>query len=503
MLLIVVDQFGAAEFERISPHFVGGYRRLIDEGVVFPRAVHDHALTETAPGHATISTGYYPRHHGIVTNWMVDAGEPELIWMGDDDDFDKSPHRLMVPALADWLKARYPQSRVFTASAKARAAIMLGGKGADVAFWWEEEDGRFETSDYYRIPDWFVQFNQARPSAKYFGRVWEPLPLSAETLAALELEALDLGPLQPGFPHIAGGARPAPVESFYDDLWGSPWLDAHMAELIQGILEQEELGADGVPDLLAVSFSVADIIGHRFGPHSREYVDILLRQDRLVGEILDRIDATVGLDQTVVVLTADHGVVTVPEVRQLRGLPAERIGWQTVECIQLAGRDLAADHGVEEWLVAGTFLAPGLESRTGLNRLQLEERTVQRLEACPGVEKVWSASELLSTEAQQRPEDLDDERWLYANSYFPGRSADFLFRFSEYLMTSRSSLTTHGTSYDYDRQVPVVFHGPGTKPARPQVRFATVDIAPTLATLLDLDIPAGVDGEDRSELLAP
>ncbi len=501
MLLIVVDQLGANEFERLAPHFTAGYRQLIDSGIVFPRAVHDHALTETAPGHATISTGQYPRDHGVVTNWLVEPGEPEIIWMGDDDEFDKSPHRLMVPALADRLKERYPAARVFTASLKARAAIMLGGKRADTAFWWEEEDGWFETSEYYRSPAWFERFNRGRPASKYFGEIWEPLPLSDEALAALEVEALDLGPLRPSFPHVFGRPSPAPVETFYDDLWGSPWLDAHLVELAHAILDEERLGTDDTPDLLALSFSVSDVVGHRFGPNSREYVDVLLRQDRLVGELLAHVDRQVGLDHTLVVLTADHGVVTVPEIRQRRGLPGERLGWQTIRCIQRSGPDLAAAHGVDEWFIAGSFLAPGLGEATGLSRAELERQTVARIEECPGVERVWSAGELLAPEARQRPASPDDERWLFANSYYPERSADFLIRFREYLMKSRSALTTHGTPYAYDRQVPVVFLRPGARPARPAVRFATVDIAPTVAALLDIEIPEGVDGQDRSALI--
>jgi predicted AlkP superfamily pyrophosphatase or phosphodiesterase len=497
VLMIVIDQFGSDSFERIEPFFTAGYRRLIDSGVVFSRGVHQHALTETGPGHATISTGQFPRDHGIVTNWFVEPGLPELIWAGDDDEYNKSPHRLMVPAVGDWIKERYPTAKVFTASAKARAAVMLGGKHANAAFWWEEEDGLLESSTYYDVPEWFESFNNQRLAARFYGKVWNPLPLSAEDLQHLQVEPLDLGPLRPSFPHVFGGLRPAPVETFYDDMWGSPWLDMHLAQLAHTILEEEQLGADDVPDLLALSFSVSDIIGHRFGPHSREYVDILLRQDKLVGEILDHIDSQVGLEQTLVVLTSDHGVVTAPEILQRWGKPGARVDWETIHCVQQATDDLAEKHGVEEWLIAGTFLAPGLSEFTGLSELELEQATARSLEECPAVEKVWTDSELTSSEAQQRPTDENDERWLFANSYYPGRSAEFQIRYREYFMPSRGSLTTHGTSYLYDRQVPIVFMMPGKAPARHDSSIATVDIAPTIAGLLGVPLPDGVDGENR------
>lgn len=503
VLLIVIDQFGSAEFERIEPFFSNGFRQVIDQGVVFPQAVHQHSQTETGPGHATISTGHFPRNHGVVSNWYVEPGLPELIWVGDDDEHNKSPHRLMVPAVGDWIKERYPTAKVFTASAKARAAVMLGGKHANAAFWWEEEDGLLESSTYYDVPDWFEPFNNQRLASRFYGKVWKPLPLSNEDLKQLQIESLDLGPLRPGFPHVFGGLRPAPVESFYDDLWGSPWLDMHLAQLAHTILEEEQLGTDDVPDLLALSFSVSDVIGHRFGPNSREYVDILLRQDRLVGEILSHIDSLVGLDQTLVVLTSDHGVVPVPEVLQRRGEPGSRVDWETLHCVQQATHDLAEEHGVMEWLISGTFLAPDLSEQTGLSEIELEQATARRLEECPAVKKVWTDSELTAAEARERPDDENDERWLFANSYYRGRSAEFQIRYQEYLMRSRGSLTTHGTSYLYDRQVPVVFMMPGAPAARRSESIATVDIAPTIGALLDLTVPEDVDGEERTPLFVP
>jgi hypothetical protein len=500
---VVVDQFGSSEFERIEPVFTEGYRRLIDQGVVFSRAVHQHSQTQTGPGHATISTGQYPRDHGVVSNWYVEPGLPELIWVGDDPEHDKSPHRLMVPSIGDRIKEQYPTAKVFSASAKARAAIMLGGKHANAAFWWEEEDGLLESSTYYDVPEWFEAFNAQKLTKHFYGSVWNPLPLSAEALAQVKIEELDLGPLRPSFPHVFGGLRPAPVENFYDDLWGSPWLDTHVVQLAHEILEQEQLGADAVPDLLALSFSNSDVIGHRFGPHSREYVDVLLRQDRLVGELLDHIDRTVGLDQTLIVLTSDHGVVPVPELQQRWGKPGKRVDWETVQCVQQATVDLANEHGVEHWLIEGTYLAPDLVEKTGLSELELEQATARRLEECPAVEKVWTDSELTAPEALQKPTDENDEQWLFANSYYPGRSAEFQIRYNEYLMRSRGSLTTHGTSYLYDRQVPVVFVAPGRAAARREQSIATVDVAPTIAGLLGIRVPEEVDGRDLSSDLIP
>ena len=503
ILLIAIDQFGSAEFERLEPFFTAGFRTLLDRGVVFPKAHHDHARTETGPGHATISTGRYPRHHGIVSNWWVEDGEPDLLWVSEDEEHSKSPRRLQSTTLGDWLKSSYPDGKVFAAAGKARAAVMLGGKQADAAFWYEEEEGHFETSSYYREPEWFTAFNEDRWLDRFQGELWEPLPLSPEAIERLGVVDFDWGPLRPGFPHIMGGLRPAPVENFYDDAWATPWLDEYLAVLAAETIEQEALGADESPDLLALSFSAPDYIGHRFGPHSREYVDALLRLDRTLGELFDLVDERVGLQRVAIALTADHGVVEAPEIRKLRGQPAHRVDWQDFQCVKQADGQLAEKYGVERWMIVGSVLAPGLPGLTGRSRAELEEEMAALIEQCPRVEAVWTRTELMAAQAAGVGRAEDEELWLFANSYFPGRSADVMIRFEEYMMRSSGSATTHGTSYLYDRQVPVLLLAPGMASGRHDDYLATVDVAPTLAGLAGLAVPEAVDGRDLSSKLRP
>ena len=503
ILLIAVDQFGSAEFERLEPFFNDGFRTLIDGGVVFPRARHEHARTETGPGHATISTGCYPSHHGVVSNWWVEPGEPDLLWASEDDEHSKSPRKLETSSLGDWLKQSHPEGKVFAAAGKARAAIMLGGLQADAAFWYEEEIGHFETSSYYREPDWFVTYSEDRWLDRFHGDLWEPLPLAPEAIDQLGIVDIDWGPLRPGFPYILGGLRPAPVENFYNDAWATPWLDEYLADLAGTIVREEALGQDEVPDMLALSFSAPDYIGHRFGPHSREYVDALLRLDQSLGKLLDLVDEQVGLENVVVALTADHGVVEVPEVRQLRGQPAHRVEWEDLECIHQVDKQLAEENGVDRWMIVGAILAPGLSEQTGRSAAELETEMAEKLEACPTVENVWTRTELLAAQAEGVDRESDEERWLFSHSYFPGRSPDLMIRFQEYMMRSRGSATTHGTSYLYDREVPVLVMAPGLSPGRRDDYTATVDIAPTVAGLAGFDVPEDVDGRDLSPKLRP
>lgn len=503
IVLIAVDQFGSREFERLEPFFTAGLRTLIDRGVVFPRARHEHARTETAPGHATISTGRYPRHHGVVNNWWVEHDEPDLLWASEDPDHSKSPQRLETDALGDWLKGMYTDAKVFSAAGKARAAVMLGGLEADAAFWYEEKVGHFETSTYYREPEWFTRFSESRWMDRHLGKLWEPLPLSADALEQLEVVDYDWGPLKPRFPHVLGGLRPGMVENFYDDAWQTPWLDEYLGVLAAEIVVHEDLGGDNTPDLLTLGFSAPDYIGHRFGPHSREYVDALLRLDRTVGELLDLIDDRVGLERVVIALTADHGVVEAPEIFQLRGQPAHRVNWEDFHCVKQAGRQLAEKYGLDRWMMVGSILAPELPERTGRSRAELEEETARLIEACPRVEEVWTRSELLAAQAEGVDREVDEERWLFANSFHRDRSADFLIRYEEHMMRSRSSVTTHGTVYLYDRQVPLVLLAPNLAPGRSDADLATVDIAPTIAGIAGVAIPDDVDGRDLSADLLP
>ena len=432
VLLLVVDQFSADELERIAPLFTGGFRTLLERGVSFTQAYHAHALTETAPGHATLATGSFPRHHGIVSNWWIEEGSLVSQWAIDDDLYDESPRELERTTLGDWIKASYPESKVFAASGKDRAAILMGGKEADGAFWYDEEIGGYETSEYYVEPEWLDSFNDQKLLDARFGQVWEPLELTPESIEELQLQKLAFGPLLNEVPMSIGPPRPAADESFYAAVRDSPWWDEYLAQFARFLIETEDLGADGYPDLLALSFSAADYVGHDHGPHSREYVDVLLRLDRTVGELLDFVDERVGLENTIVGFSADHGVVPVPEVRRRQGLAGQRVTSETIRCLQSVGGRLADENGVERWLVAGPRLVHGLVEATGRSRAELEEETAAQLESCPGVEAIWTSSELL-----EEVDESDPARWLYANCYYPERSPDFLIQFEEYFMPVR------------------------------------------------------------------
>lgn len=495
VVLLVADQFRDDYLDRFDPLLTGGLRRLLDQGVRFADTRHLHAITETAPGHATLATGSDPRHHGIVANYWYDAQEGSVVYSADAPEMDDSPGRLLVPTLGDWVKGARPDARVFSASTKDRAAIFLGGREADGAFWYDWDSGEMETSDYYfeGEPAWLRSFNDRRLLDRWWGSAWEAPAIPPETLAALGVVDADLGPLAWSWPHVFGGADPAIHEGFYRGLGASPVLDRHLVEFTWHLVETHDLGGGGRLDVLALSFSSLDYVGHRYGPDSLEVLDTILRLDEALGLLLERLDARLGLDRVFLALSSDHGVAPLPELRAPLGLPGRRIDPAVVLCVQRAEGALDERYGEDHWLAPGPRLDPATLERRGLPREALETTLAAALGRCPAVSRAWTRSELL-------PGPGDDPlQAAWARSFHPDRSPDFLLQFDPYFLESRSNAATHGSPWEYDTRVPFLLLAPGLAPGVHHEPAGTIDVAPTLAALAGVPYPATVDGTPRLE----
>ena len=508
VLFLVVDMGAPAQLERHRPLFTGGLARLLAESASFTDAHHDHADTDTSAGHATLATGRHPSGHGIVSNWWFDPATGAEVYSVVDEDGETSPRRLLADALGDWLKAAVPGARVYAASAKDRSAVLLGGHRPDGAFWYDRRTGRFTTGGYYRgggaeERPWAAAFYREHPPAKRFGTAWEPLPEVAAAADALGVASLDVGEVDPWyeFPHVLGGMAPAPGGGFYGDLYASPFADLYLARFAAALLAGEELGADPAPDLLALSFSAPDSVGHRYGPDSLEYADALARLDRALGELLEAVDRRVGLDRTLIVVSADHGVASAPEIDAARGGPGRRAGAAEALCIQGLEAALVRRLGPSgtggRWLRPGPFFEPAALEAAGVTRAEAEAAARVHLEACPGVARVWTRSELESPALPDHPLTL-----AFAHSFHPERSPDLVLQLEEGLLpASPSTAASHGSPYPHDTHVPWLVRGAGIAPREIPGRVATVDVAPTTAALVGLPVPDGVDGADRSGTL--
>jgi hypothetical protein len=492
--MIVVDQFREPYLERYGDLFTGGFRRLLDQGRTFTNATHDHALTETAVGHATLSTAVYPMRHGIVANDWVErtavswvdvsnVGDSTVHIVGYPQLEGVSPHHLMRPTLSDWIAQANARSQIASVSAKDRGAILPGGHTRGQVYWFEPRVGRFVTSTYYRdsYPAWADQFT-ATVLPKYAqDSVWaSTVPPAALGRSAGDTAAYESDGIHTTFPHrFADEGRPG---QFWPWFAATPMLDAATLDYAKTMVSALSLGMDDAPDFLNVSLSQTDRVGHGFGPLSREQLDNLLRLDRSLGEFFAFLDETVGSGRWAVGLSADHGSLLAPETLPQ---PGESPAGRRATREERAQLNAIARRG-------DTLVATGVKTAA--------TQTADALRRLPFVAAAYTHEELARQAA-------DSFAVLERRSIYPGRfGADFSLygvevRYVEGWI-NKATGTTHGTPYWYDRHVPLMFYGPGVQAGRDTTRAATVDFAPTLARWVNVTPPRGLDGHALTSVTA-
>lgn len=505
-LLLVVDQLRA---DRLDPSLPGGLGRLAREGRVFADAVIDHAVTETCPGHVAASTGRHPGPVGVPGNVYIDRSTGRSVYCVDDPapgslvigaEVGRSPRVIEADALGDWLKAARPGARVFSISAKDRAAISLGGQHPDAAYWLETRGAMgFTTSAWYRpdLPDWVEKFNGSGAGGFVSGlpAQWEHPSGTPPNGARPDEYEREIDRYSGVSPHPLADAE---RERTLEQLWVTPHLDEVTLDFARALIEHEGLGQDDVPDLLAISLSAVDLVGHYYGPWSQESRDALLRLDQALGDFLRFVETRVGRGGIVVGMTSDHGVLPLPEWLAESGLGRCPIRGGRVDArgLRAALESSLEEHfgraGEAPWVVlAGLHL--------GINRARAEangadpEAVIARvkalLEAQPVVARVWTAAEIAAGDG---PQPLAA---LYANSDHPERGGDLVVQTAEdCLVTPYPSGTSHGTPYLYDRAVPLVLFGPGVEAGTLRGAARSVDLAPTLAEMLGVPTPPKLDG---------
>jgi len=491
VVLIVVDQMRADYLERFDGFWEGGLRYLLDNGVEYADAHQDHAITATAPGHATLATGCTPSRHTVYTNYWIDRESGEEVYSAEDADGETSPERLECSTLGAWMKKRYKTARVFTVSAKDRSAVLMAGRKADGAFFYDHDTGDWESTEYYydEVPEWASEFNARRELDRHFGKAWQPLPATAEELEAVGVGAFDMGPLEPDLPTAFGGLSPAPGSSFYSGIYVSPLADEYMARFAEVLIGAEALGGDEVPDLLALGFAATDAVGHTYGPDSPQLLDNLRRLDRTLGEFFDFLDRRVGLDNVVLALSADHGAGPVPEVRQAAGLAGWRANDADVLCMQRVYERLQGRFGEGAWLLPGPFVNQEALEASDVEYADVESAAAELIAACPSVAEVWTRSELESAAAAADPVGR-----LFVNSFAPTVAPDLFVQRDEFFLSSRTTTASHGTAWSYDTHVPLLIAGGGLTPEVRPERVRTADMAPTLASFIDVQPPDEIDG---------
>jgi len=511
VLFIAVDQMRLDYLTRFAPLYKAGFRTLLDRGAVFTNARYRHADTETGPGHSVLLSGRSPSHSGIVANEWYDAllkrdvyvvGDPAVSALGGGGP-GISPANFIGFTVGDMLKKRTPGSRVVGISLKDRGAVLMAGPRADAAYWYDPASGGFETSTYYvkSAPAWLTAWNARRPADSPAWRVWSRLlpdeatyrRYAGEDAVKGEFDGVDTV-----FPHRVRGAPPA--KEYYDDLRRTPFADELLLDAALEAMTAHQLGADDDPDLLAISFSAPDVIGHSYGPDSQEVMDEYLRLDATLARLFDEVDRRVGLDRVLIALSSDHGALPLVELLQARGVPARRARTDQIAAPVKQALDERFGPGngfLARFLPPDFYLDLDAIARQGRARREVEDVIEQALLDTGLVAKVYTHERLLGD-----PPADDPFFALFRRAFFQPRSPDVMVLLKEWVyLSDHVGGTGHGTAYEYDRHVPIVFLGPGIRAGSYPIRCGPEDIAPTLGALLHLDYPLQDAERVLSEML--
>lgn len=523
IVAISVDQLASSLYDRYLGDYSSGLKRL-SSGVAFPVGYQSHAATETCPGHATLLTGDHPSRTGIIGNSWFDKSTEASVYCvavaGTSDPFARGPQRLKATTLGDWLKQKYPGSRVVSISGKDRAAIMMAGHHPDLVAWWMDGlvNGKpvfgFQTSQYAGPAGPRVQ-SILKEEDDRISASWRRVPPQLwPSDVPPECRSLEK-PQRFGDLEISGTLPPASANDatvkpglinepqFADALHASPLYDWLALDFAAKLARQWRLGTAATPDLLAVSLSATDYIGHRYGNGGPEMCEQMHALDQILGAFLARIDR-LGVPY-MVVLTADHGAVDAPERLQVQGIPAQRVdpskflGGLNAYLKQALG--ITADP-IKSSDPQQLYIASNGDP-TFLERIRAEAVTWLRQQ--PGVDSVLTRNEVAAAVPPplKPPVDLTIAERIN-ESFDAERSADIFVVFKKYTTLGvprrpSDSVAGHGSPWDYDRQVPIVFWWPGAPRLTSPAPVETVDIAPTLAAAIGIAPPA-IDGHCRSEV---
>lgn len=510
----------------------GGFRYLFDKGVHYTDANYQHGNTETVVGHTSLATGTTPALHGMVGNVWFDKDAGRLLYNVEDDryhllgsnaDVDKSteidptqrvaladgrsPRAILTSTFSDELAYAYNgAAKIFAVSVKDRGAIPLAGQTGK-AFWFSKASGAFITSNYYydEYPQWVLDWNQSDPLARFSGKHWELLkPRDDYRFGAHDDQPweVDFPGFGRTFPH-AWGDRSG--KYFTTALTLSPAGDQLTLDFAKTLVEKEQLGQDAIPDFLAISFSSNDYVLHLFGPSSLEAEDVLLQLDRTLAELFSYIDSTVGLEHTLIVLSADHGAPeALPYLAKRGDLDAHYYDMNA--CLQSIEKELVNTPFGEAQGLLGQFSHPYIYldhkviEQQGLDTAAVAEAVAGLAQACPGVSEAITAAATRYSPA--RNSVVEQRVW---NNYNERRSGDvYVVLDSNVYVNDFDGLTvaaTHGSPWNYDTFVPVFFAGHGIKNATVNRPVTPYDIAPTLSARVGIKAPSGSVGQPLGEVL--
>ena len=520
VVLVVFDQMRGDYLKKWQPLFGdGGFKRLQSDGAWFTNCHYPYAYTITAPGHASLSTGATPAVHGIVANEWYDransVGVTSVTPPPEEKTKGVGPYRRRAESVGDvLLRVLMGKGRVASMSIKDRAAILMAALHANLCYWFSSQTGNFGTSAYYRTSphSWVTKFNKTRMADQWLGKNWDRFD---NNLDYVPFSGIDDNPAEgtgyrqgQTFPHPfqLGNGKDAKKnkESYYNAVTCSPMGNELLLHFAKTAIVNEKLGQTDKTDLLCISFSSNDLIGHCWGPDSQEVLDVTLRSDALMKDLLGFLDAKVGKGNYYIALSADHGVCPLPEVAKQQGKDAGRVEPEILT-------SLAEEFLNKRFLPAGAK-APWFEqtkkgnpwvyfNHATLKELKLAQTDVENALAKwfneqPGIERAFTRTELMGPD-DRRPSDLMES---VRRSFHPDRSGDVMVIIKPYHLFAPAPLsknlekltsyrTTHGTPHPYDTHVPLLVMGPRIQPGERAERVTPQAMASILAEALGVPRP--------------
>jgi len=518
VLQITVDGLRGDQLQRFSGGFgENGFRYLLDNGTVYTNAHYQHANTETIVGHTTLATGASPSEHGMIGNAWFDREAGALGYNIEDPDYPllatqvfqatgeqvdpaqrasrsdgRSPRPILAPTLSDTLAAYYAgQAKIFAISGKDRGAVPMAGHNGK-AFWYSTNTGDFVTSKYYYddYPEWVNEWNKAGHASSYADTSWE---LTGELSSYLLGERddrpyeADLKGYKRTFPHPFGNTDD---KLFYTRLFVSPVGDALTADFAKKLIVSEGLGVDSVPDYFSVSFSGTDAVNHFFGPSSLEQEEVIRVLDKTLADLLSFINEKVGLQHTLIVLSADHGMADMPEYMAELGLETGRLSPSAI--VENANTAGASKYGIQGLVQAFyrpyVYLDHDKLTEKGLDRNEVQKFIADTIRSTKGVALAIPISRI---PLQGRTPILD----MVHRNHHPARSGDiYVVQDPYWFLFGKGPVVAHGSPYRYDTYVPIIFAGGNVPAQRLHHRVHPVDVAPTIAAVLGIGAPASAQG---------
>lgn len=515
---IVVDQMRHEYLYRFGGKFSeGGFKRLMNDGFVVKNGHYNYAPTVTGPGHASVYTGTTPAMHGIIANEWYDkelrkgvncVNDPTQKGVGTPDGKGAvSPWRMLTSTVTDELELfTQRRSKTIGISVKDRGAVLPAGHMADAAYWFDGKTGTFVTSTYYmnELPEWVVKFNNLKLADQYLSKVWNTFyPIQEYTASGPDetpYETKLAGKDKPTFPYDLKELRKKNPE--YDLLVNVPFGNDFVTDMVKAAIDGEKLGQNTVTDFLAISYSTPDMIGHAMGPNAVEIQDTYIRLDRNIEDLLKMLDSKVGAGKYTVFLSADHAVADVAQYLKDNKMPAGYFNYANVQATlndhlkkYFPDKDIIEEiSGDQVFLNHDAF--QNEPASAGVQMIIATELAVKFLMSQEGVANVYSQSIL-----RQGDYNEGGLKGKVIRGYHAKRSGDIVICLeSGWYSATRIQGTTHGSPYNYDTHVPMLFYGFGIRKGSSVKYHAITDIAPTISTLLNIKFPSGSTGQPIEEI---